>query len=482
MILSPSILAARPASSAPPPYHADAVHFDGSTWLVNSALSSSDNGEISFGVWWKDSGAGTPIIWVSDPDGGYNNWFGINFGDLGAEVGNAAYTTYIISAPWPRVTGAWYYLLASASASLGAFAIYQADVLVGQPPNAVSPTTFDLNGEALWVGNDGNFGDVFTGDMADLWIAPGVSLLDGGGVIPEATRRNFITADGKPVNPSVYTGLYGGAVMLSGDASSLRHQPRLGGGPFTTTGALTNASTSPSDDYHADAVHFDGSTWLRNAALAATDNGSLSMSFFYRISSLQGYAVIWYVDPENTYTSGSAFDDSSGLYAGLWFVDGGNTDNFAIDGNGNVGAFDEWHFAVFSLSSQTGEGKFYLDRVDVTNFVQEQGLPFSAIFNGLPLFVGGDSFPGDGVIADIADLRIAPGQNWLTDGDIAPATFDLLCTSDNKPVDPAIATAALGVPAMLFSGDASTFATNQGTGGAFTTTGTLTNASTSPSD
>ena len=38
------------------------------------------------------------------------------------------------------------------------------------------------------------------------------------------------------------------------------------------------------------------------------------------------------------------------------------------------------------------------------------------------------------------------------------------------------------VPAFCFSGDASNFATNQGTGGAFTTTGTLTNASTSPSN
>jgi hypothetical protein len=38
------------------------------------------------------------------------------------------------------------------------------------------------------------------------------------------------------------------------------------------------------------------------------------------------------------------------------------------------------------------------------------------------------------------------------------------------------------IPAMFFSGDASGFPTNQGTGGAFTLTGSLTNASTSPSD
>jgi hypothetical protein len=37
-------------------------------------------------------------------------------------------------------------------------------------------------------------------------------------------------------------------------------------------------------------------------------------------------------------------------------------------------------------------------------------------------------------------------------------------------------------PAVCFSGNASTFGTNKGTGGAFTTTGTLTDADTSPSD
>src|SRR4051812_21451076 len=54
--------------------------------------------------------------------------------------------------------------------------------------------------------------------------------------------------------------------------------------------------------------------------------------------------------------------------------------------------------------------------------------------------------------------------------------------SNGKPVDPAVAVAAFGTPAVFLSGDASTFSTNKGTGGTFTTTGTLTNAATSPSD
>ena len=92
-----------------------------------------------------------------------------------------------------------------------------------------------------------------------------------------------------------------------------------------------------------------------------------------------------------------------------------------------------------------------------------------------------DSF-AEGLVGDVADFRIAPGQNWLTGGDISEATRRLFIDADGKPVDPAIATAALGVPAVLFSGDASTFGAKQGTGGAFTLTGTLTDATTSPSD
>ena len=51
-----------------------------------------------------------------------------------------------------------------------------------------------------------------------------------------------------------------------------------------------------------------------------------------------------------------------------------------------------------------------------------------------------------------------------------------------KPVDPATAAAAFGTPIIRFSGDHTGFATNLGGGGAFTLVGSLTNASTGPSD
>jgi hypothetical protein len=106
---------------------------------------------------------------------------------------------------------------------------------------------------------------------------------------------------------------------------------------------------------------------------------------------------------------------------------------------------------------------------------------FNIQFNGEPIYLFDDTF-GDSFTGDIADLRIMPGVNLLTDGDISETTRRLFIDALGKPVNPAVATAALGAPSMLFSGNADTFGTNRGTGGAFTLTGSLTNAGSSPSD
>jgi hypothetical protein len=54
--------------------------------------------------------------------------------------------------------------------------------------------------------------------------------------------------------------------------------------------------------------------------------------------------------------------------------------------------------------------------------------------------------------------------------------------ASGKAVDPALAIAHFGTPTIALIGDATAFQTNQGTGGAFSLSGSLTNASSSPSD
>lgn len=129
--------------------------------------------------------------------------------------------------------------------------VYMADVDVTAgflPLNFAGAHHFQMpvNGKPFFIGTD-HWSEQYRGDMADVWIAPGVNLLDNNGDIPLATRRKFITASGKPADPA---GFPPSAILLTGDASSFTTN-RGSGGAFSLVtnefGGLTNASTSPSD-------------------------------------------------------------------------------------------------------------------------------------------------------------------------------------------------------------------------------------------
>jgi hypothetical protein len=151
---------------------------------------------------------------------------------------------------------------------------------------------------------------------------------------------------------------------------------------------------------------------------------------------------------------------------------------------GSVPADGNWHALMVAVDTNHAAGAkiltAYLGDVPIAGSwtTDTQGAffnSFSAIRTAMP------EDPGDGVPpkCDMADVRVMPGV-FVDFGDTP--TRRLFIGVDGKPVDPAIATTALGAPCVLFSGDAPTFSTNQGTGGAFTLAGTLTDASTSPSD
>ncbi len=87
------------------------------------------------------------------------------------------------------------------------------------------------------------------------------------------------------------------------------------------------------------------------------------------------------------------------------------------------------------------------------------------------------------ITGDVADFRL-----WM--GSFIDLTSinnrRLFVRANGKPADPSLANAALGTPIVSFIGTVaspvSTFPVNGGSGGSFTTTGTLTAASTSPTD
>jgi hypothetical protein len=80
------------------------------------------------------------------------------------------------------------------------------------------------------------------------------------------------------------------------------------------------------------------------------------------------------------------------------------------------------------------------------------------------------------IVGDVADLQMWVNA-WL-DFSI-PANRELFI-KNGLPVNPSIAAQVLGTPAVLFQGNTTNFIVNQGTGGAFTLIGSLTNSTSSP--
>src|SRR5262249_22527782 len=75
--------------------------------------------------------------------------------------------------------------------------------------------------------------------------------------------------------------------------------------PFPTT-FMAAAGGGP---YHADAVHLDGTTYLTTSSLTCTDNGTFSMSFWFKVASdLLDGATIGVVDPDGDFNNSFDFE------------------------------------------------------------------------------------------------------------------------------------------------------------------------------
>lgn len=229
------------------------------------------------------------------------------------------------------------------------------------------------------------------------------------------------------------------------------------------------------ETYTAQAVRFDGSSWLSINSLVATDNEFMSFVFWEKIAEDDSSSNAIYVSDYNNYVNFmQGGTNTFNLRAGEGAAVGGPT----IDASGFP--FGQWNCVIVSFNTQLAIGKVYRGDVDVTDIWTGED-EFTSPINGRSFFFGGD---GDaGTIGDFADVRFMPGVSLLDGGnDIPEVTRRLFIDANGKPVDPATATAALGTPRILFTGNAASFATNQGSGGAFTLTGSLNNAASSPSD
>lgn len=256
-------------------YHAPAVHFNQATDIrIASLVSPNDNRYGATSFWFKLTAAV-----FTPPSVRYGGLFIVEPGDIigsdayydpnrplvpldrvshGIWVGGPTSNDYIYLQTYeanPLITSEmdqWHHMLIASDLVAREVIVYLDDELhdVGADPATVvngNPTVFKLNGLELAIADDG-FGNLLLGDMADFWLMPGINLMSGG-AIPEATRRKFISAAGKPVHLGEDgmrpTGT-APVVFMSGNASQFATN-RGTGGAFTTSGTLTNAATSPSD-------------------------------------------------------------------------------------------------------------------------------------------------------------------------------------------------------------------------------------------
>lgn len=260
-------------------------------------------------------------------------------------------------------------------------------------------------------------------------------------------------------------------------------------GPRLVSGTLWKAIADEAfkplfEPYVAHGVHFDGVTFLGNPGLNAADTPFYGFSFWLRYEApLLGSALTFGHDVgAGVLRPAGAFTQNAlGEFFSLWRSP--DTLNSLEAHSTLVLAPSLWHHVMGAVDTNHPQGQkiaaIYVDGIRSTAPPTDIGAAFFNAIAGKDVRVGGDA-TGDAQVADLADIRLAPGQNWLVGGDIPESTRALFIDADGKPVNPAIATAALGQPAMLFSGDAASLPTNQGYGGPFTLTGTLTNAATAP--
>jgi hypothetical protein len=234
--------------------------------------------------------------------------------------------------------------------------------------------------------------------------------------------------------------------------------------------------------YTAGAIHFEignGATYLTNNSLSAgTDNGFFSFSLWALgiQSGDNSNDVLWVIDPAGAYDPFLWINSGDLLTFEVLYT------QYNIEWGTGLPPDTTWTHLLGSADTNFSAGNkisvLYANDVLLTPDVnQDFGASFISAVNNKKFVFGDDTFGNGPTLLDVADVWIAPNVRLHNVSNVIPeATRRQFINADLTPVDPA----TWPTSAIQFYGDASTFATNHGTGGAFTLTGSLTNAATHP--
>lgn len=236
--------------------------------------------------------------------------------------------------------------------------------------------------------------------------------------------------------------------------------------------------------YAPAAVHFsgyngaNGQCAISRSSLSCTNNGFLAWAGWFKTTWYTGQlsgAVPWIVDSASLGRPVFILD----AFHQYWFEVGNGTRSWG----GSIGATtseaflddNTWQHIIAACDTNHASGakffKIYVDGVDSTANITETNPAWTFLMNGKD-FIIGDNGSGTGWFGDVADFSFWPGVNFFTAGDISSTTRELFRTAGGAPVDPSVAIAALGTPAIMCAGGVSGFLANTlGGSGALTVPG-----------
>jgi hypothetical protein len=212
----------------------------------------------------------------------------------------------------------------------------------------------------------------------------------------------------------------------------------------------------------ADSKMLTGSFWLRKQGADGADEDVINNI----VGVTQGYCRLR-KNAANRFT--------------LLLRDGGGTTVCSITSSTNVTVANGWQHIAFSVDL-ADTGKRHIYRNDATDLSVTTYTDATVDFTVDNWFVGANA---DGIVkldGEVADLMLWPGAYLDLSVEANRRKF---IDAGGKPVDPGPygTRPGLGVPALFLRGPANSFHQHKGTGGSwgFTVTGSLTDASTSPS-
>lgn len=232
--------------------------------------------------------------------------------------------------------------------------------------------------------------------------------------------------------------------------------------------------------YVAKAVGFDGLTALfRSTALTGISNHPIGVSSYWfkaKLADLTGHGAFW----TQATALANGLPDCAGaalneaqiytdvLVPEIFVAD--QLDNNDADYQPSTGSLldDAWHHALFSWNTNAAIGMRRLQvAIDGTltaptiNF--EDGGAFSVYASGPGMIIGTEFGPMQGLSAAYKGALCDLYVNFNLDLDLSVPSNIAKFIAGGKPVDPSTFPSA----PVLFSGDATGFPNNQGTGGPF---------------